>query len=106
MSTKAHIKLNSSVEIYEETSEPQSENGKWVGDNIYFLSECNMIDLVKIDPKKGNLNVALLKPDGGFYQHFHLLLCDVLRIEYDIYGLEVVIKGGTQTAKNLILAKE
>lgn len=73
MSTKAHIKLNSSVEIYEETSEPQRENGKWIGDNIYFLSDPEYIGSVRLNPKSGNL---------------------------------IAIKGGTQTAKNLILARE
>lgn len=106
MSTKSHIKLNSSVEIYEETSEPQSENGEWVGDNIYFLSELSTIKLVRINPDTRNLNVILLKPNGEFYQHFHFLLCDVVKIEYSIYGLEIVIKGGTQTAKNLIETRE
>ena len=102
MSTKAHIKLNSSVEIYEETSEPQSENGKWIGDNIYFLSDPEYIDRVQLNPKSGNMYVILRNP----YSFWKMDLKDLIRIEYDIYGLEVVIKGGTQTAKSLILAKE
>lgn len=102
MSTKSHIKLNDSVEIYEETSEPQSENGKWIGDNIYFLSDPEYIDSVRLNPKSGNLYVILRNP----YSFWKMDLQDVLKTEYGIYGLEIAIKGGTQTAKNLILAKE
>jgi hypothetical protein len=98
MSTKSHIFYVNGIEVYEETSEPQSIFGNFQGFNLYFIVEPNFIKSFKI---KGDYLFLEVISNELPQSKFKIWGGDILEIDYDSDGLLVIIKGGSQTEKRI-----
>lgn len=98
MSTKSHIYYDSLIEIYSETSEPQSVLGNFRGYNIYILIEPELIKNIKIEGE-----YLFLQTHSKFNTEtpnkIKIWFGHIFEFDYDDDGLSIGIKGGSSTAK-------
>ena len=102
MSTKSHIVLNSSLEIYHETNESIYSFGKFRGFNIYFLAT----DIIDFKISKDHLIINFsLESEAAHYFGFNIFkiwLHSINEIEYNMADKELmfIIKGDSLDRDN------
>jgi len=102
MSTKSHVELNDSLEIYHETSESVYSFGKFRGFNIYFIAT-NIIDF-KLSKDYLIINFELECDACEFFgfNSFKIWLHSLNEIEYNSIDKELmfIIKGDSLEKDN------
>ena len=99
MSTKAHFIYGDEVEGYEETIEPHSIFGKFTGYNVHMIWNKDHVHGIKIDGEYIILSVTPFEKMPG---KFKIWGDAIIGFDYDIDGLESILKGGHHITEKII----
>ena len=99
MSTKGHFIYENGIEGFEETSEPQSIFGSFIGYNAYLIIENHV--LKSIEMKDQHLIIETKETDK-LPKRFKIWGGAILTFDWDSDGLMVALKGGNHITNKII----
>jgi len=102
MSSKSHFIYEIGIEGYEETIEPQSIFGKFVGFNAYLLLDSTLLISIRME---GEYLFIETSNTDKLPTKFKIWGDAILYYEIDKLRIEICLKGGHHITKDIICGK-
>jgi len=99
MSTKSHFIYEDGIEGFEETMEPKSIFGKFVGYNAYFILENSVLKSFQM---MDHYIIIETKNTEKLPKKFKIWGDAILNFEWDEDGLLVKLEGGHHITKQIV----
>lgn len=99
MSTKSTILLADGIDIYSEGAEARHLFGKFIGWDIYLIIENTHIISISVDEDMEYLLIS--HRSKALFNHLKIWLGAIVKFDYDIDGLLIVIRGGSPIEKSI-----